>query len=219
MNLVWDFGEISDQINRGVAGDRVLSSATLVLCLSALSQMDNRSSWESLTDEEFDMLETWVSGAYQELLTPKVDNLEVWKAVVSYEEANGVDGDAITLDTLTTIPLNEEYDPYDLLDLSVDSEILLIAGRYHVDGWVAFDGVNRAKTWIQKTTGKKEVQGKNKIAEDAEAHIRGIFIADGTTEYIWTLLGNTSGQFGTDYPVDSDNEIYAQLTFTYLGEV
>jgi microcystin-dependent protein len=72
--MYWDFAGINAQIGRAVAGDRTLSPATLVLCLSALSKMEFVELWRNagaeLTSVQWDVLEAQIANAYLELMTP-----------------------------------------------------------------------------------------------------------------------------------------------------
>ena len=70
---MWNFDVVSALVGRAVAGDRTLSPATLVLCMSALSKMDFQGSWiddsGALSDEDFDTVDNWVATALLELMT------------------------------------------------------------------------------------------------------------------------------------------------------
>jgi len=217
VSQVWDYDSVASQISRGVEGDRTLSPSTLVCCLSALSTMEYRGSWESMTDEEWDSVEAWVSGAYQELLT----SIEcgggegVQAAVLTYETGEGIDAISLTADVETVIPLNTEYDPYSLAQLVGSNRILLEAGDYLVSGTCSLYASGRGKTWLIDEGDERLLQGVNRDNEDAHIHIQGIISSDGETGFYWTVIGNQSGLLGRNWDQDV-NEIYAQITFTLL---
>lgn len=92
--MFWDFDTIESQINRGVAGERDLSPATLVLCLSALTTMDNRNFWgiDDLTDVEWDTVDAWLSTAFGELLTEVAGLAPMTIDEWYYTESSGTNG-------------------------------------------------------------------------------------------------------------------------------
>lgn len=67
--MAYNYASIAEQIDRAVAGDRSLSPATLVLCICALQSMENRWQWQHIDENDFDVIDNWVSTAYRDLLS------------------------------------------------------------------------------------------------------------------------------------------------------
>jgi hypothetical protein len=219
---MWDYGLVVSQISRGVAADKHLSAATLVLCLVALSKLEYRERWrnddEPLIDTEWDTIEGYLDGAYNDLLTEiSYEGTDLQLAVLTYEVSEGVNGATITADTERQIPLNTEYDPYGIVSLHGSNEILLDAGKYYVDGTCILYGAARAKTWLTGPENERFCQGTNRDVEDGHIHIKGIIDVDGATDLIWSIKTNPWGTFGRYYDFDV-SEIYAQISFLRLGD-
>lgn len=219
MDNFWDYLAISEQIDRGVAGVRGLTSATIVLCLSALTEMEYKARWDAIDDDDYDDIEAMLAKASQELLTPYTcsESSDVKKAVLTYEKGEGLDGASITADSDTVVPLNTEYDPFSIVTLTGSNFITPISGIWHVEAQVSLYDTTKSKLWLLDQGDEILIQGLNRDNEDHHGHLSGIFECDGETGFYLVVHTNSAQTFGRAYDLDM-NEVYAQMTLTWLGE-
>jgi microcystin-dependent protein len=67
--MAYNYASIAEQVNRADDAERMLSASSLVLCLCALQSMENKWQWAGIDDDDFDVIDNWVSTAYRDLLT------------------------------------------------------------------------------------------------------------------------------------------------------
>lgn len=211
---MWNFDHISELVDRAVAGDRTLSPATLVLCMSALSKMDFQGQWiddnGALGDDDFDTVDNWVATALFELMIESETTMSIKRALLAHKENTGTHGGTLTAGN-NIRPLNTIVSDADSLISSLTSNYFYVAqsGLYRVFAMSHTYGQTISSLALYKSG---QYLLESPYSADNHQVILGYVELAVSTAYNFYVYGNTTRAndgLGRAQSVQLSGEIYA----------
>lgn len=219
MSSIWDYDAISDQMSRGGGGIRSISPATLVCCLSALSQMESRYYWGDRTSGEFDDIDAWIATAYLELLTDASSGgTSVKYANLGYVLSAGTSAGTNDEDDWTQYPLNTILADDDSIITLTSNRFQIDAGEFYFNAEISLRGVGGCRIALYNYTQAMGVKAGNNTFTD-NPRVTGYDVSNGAD---WYEMQYYASEVKTDKGLgraigSGDDEFYADVNI-WLAE-
>lgn len=220
---MWDYSGIVAQIARAVAGDRNLSPATLVLCLSALSKMEWVGQWSNdgvaLTAAQWDILEAQIAQAYLELITPS-ETQTMTVDEFYYIEDHGTDAVSNTGGyAVKTIPFNTDHSENAGNVSRSGSNFNPDAGLYLVFLEVSSFSATKGRVGLYNNTQNEQaIVGNNRGDNNLPRYAFGLVRVETSDQLYAYVQSETSGYLGEDLSITGLDEWYAKIVWSKLSE-
>lgn len=214
------------QISSGEDVSCNLRASSFILCLLGLSEMECRHRWRHddkvspITDEEWDTIEGWVSGAYVDLLTTVVEeNAVLGIDEFTQEQASGTTGNTYnTAMAVQPVVFNTDNSE-NAGNVTRVSSVLFEAlpGLYWVEIDVSQHSCGIGRVGLFEDNGDEHALiGVNH--SDETRHASGLVrVPEDNSFYVW-FLGAETGTIGRLITQAGVVERYARIVWTKIGD-